>query len=244
MWFGVVTLFPEMFDVTRVGGVFKRALEAELLTLELFNPRDYTLDRHHTVDGRPYGGGAGMVMMAQPLNAALDAAQAAAPCACDVVLLSPQGQALRQQYALSHCHDNGLILICGRYEGLDERFVQSRVDMELCIGDYVLSGGELPAMVVMDVVARHIPGILGNSLSIIDESHLDDTLDYPHYTRPENSDGSVVPNVLLSGDHRKISSFRRQEALQRTFQRRPELLTRKVFTEQDRKLLQENFAKK
>ena len=250
MWLGVVSLLPEVIDAGRRGGVFARAIEAGTLTLEVFNPREFTTDKHRTVDDRSYGGGAGMVMMTEPLRKALVAAKQAAPAGAKVVLMSPQGttfdQALAVKEAGQDAQQAGLILVCGRYEGLDERFVQTFIDEEWSIGDYVLSGGELPALVVMDAIARHIPGTLGNSLSIIDESHLDGTLDYPHYTRPARSasqtEGQEVPEVLLSGNHRRIQEYRRREALGRTFDRRPEMLTGRVFSERDRKLLKDCIA--
>lgn len=237
MWIGVISLLPEVINSATSGGVFSRAVARGLITLKVFNPRDFTTDKHRTVDDKPYGGGAGMVMMADPLAAALAAAKAAAPADLPVVLMSPQGQVFDQAMAVEQSQQAGLILICGRYEGIDERFVSRHVDAEWSIGDYVLSGGELPALVVMDAIARHIPGTLGNSLSIIDESHLDGTLDYPHYTRPVESQGAKVPEELLSGDHSKVALYRRREALGRTFERRPDLLVRRVFSDKDRELL-------
>jgi len=237
MWLGVISVLPELIAAATSGGVFARAVSSGLITLEVYNPRDFTADKHRTVDDKPYGGGAGMVMMVEPLSAALQAATAAAPAHTPVVLMSPQGRVFDQSVAVAQSRLPGLILICGRYEGIDERFVRRHVDAEWSVGDYVLSGGELPALVVMDAIARHIPGTLGNSLSIIDESHLDGTLDYPHYTRPVESEGAAVPEVLLSGDHRKVARYRRREALGRTFERRPELLVRRVFSDEDRELL-------
>ena len=237
MWIGVVSLLPELIAGATSAGVFSRAVANGLITLQVFNPRDFTTDKHRTVDDKPYGGGAGMVMMVEPLRAALQAAKEAAPCDVPVVLMSPQGQVFSQSAAAEHSRQTGLILICGRYEGIDERFVSRYVDAEWSIGDYVLSGGELPALVVMDAIARHLPGTLGNSLSIIDESHLDGTLDYPHYTRPVEAEGLNVPAELLSGDHRKVSLYRRREALGRTFERRPDLLVRRLFSDEDRELL-------
>ena len=258
MWLGVVSLLPEVIDAGRRGGVFARALDAGTLTLEVFNPREFTTDKHRTVDDRSYGGGAGMVMMTEPLRKALMAAKQAAPANAKVVLMSPQGKTFDQALAVKEAAQEtgqetqqaGLILVCGRYEGLDERFVQAYIDEEWSIGDYVLSGGEFPALVVMDAIARHIPGTLGNSLSIIDESHLDGTLDYPHYTRPlilasqteAQEEVEEVPEVLLSGNHRRVQEYRRREALGRTFDRRPEMLTGRVFSERDRKLLKDCIA--
>ncbi len=247
MWFGVVTLFPEMFDLSErgglMGGVIGRAVESGLIEVELFNPRDFTSDRHRTVDDRPYGGGPGMVMMVEPLTQAVHQARNKAPADTRVVLMSPQGEVFRQSTAVSVGAQGGVILVCGRYEGLDERFIRSEVDAEWSVGDFVVSGGELPALMVIDAVARHVPGVLGNRQSIFDESHLDGTLDYPHYTRPENTgdSGGQVPDILLSGNHPEITAHRRREALWRTFQRRPEMLTRRLFSSADRKLLMQCF---
>jgi len=237
MWLGVITLLPEMFDAVSQDGVFGRALAAGHLQLQCFNPRDFTTDKHRTVDDRPYGGGPGMVMMVQPLLAALTGAKAHAPAHSRVVLMSPQGRRFDQQSAMQFKKDAGLIFICGRYEGIDERFVSDHVDEEWSIGDYVLSGGELPAMVVMDAISRHLPGTLGNQQSVIDESHLDGTLDYPHYTRPENVGSKRVPRELMSGNHNRTKQYRRSQALQRTLERRPDLLTGRVFDPLDRQLL-------
>ncbi len=237
MWIGVISLLPEMISGAAAAGVFGRAVASGVIQLAVFNPRDFAGDKHRTVDDKPYGGGAGMVMMVEPLRAALLAAKSAAPADVPVVLMSPQGKVFSQSAAVEQSRQAGLILICGRYEGIDERFVSRYVDAEWSIGDYVLSGGELPALVVMDAIARHIPGTLGNSLSVIDESHLDGTLDYPHYTRPVDTEGAKVPEVLLSGDHRKVALHRRREALGRTFERRPEMLVRRVFSDEDRELL-------
>ncbi len=239
MWFGVVTLFPELMTAASTAGVFGRALEQGVLTLDVFNPRDYTADRHRTVDDKPYGGGAGMVMMHEPLARAVQAARDSAPADTPVVMMSPQGSRFAQAEAVRRSAGTGLILICGRYEGVDERFIDAHVDLQWSIGDYVLSGGELPALVVMDAIARHVPGTLGNAQSNIDESHLDGTLDYPHYTRPEETSAGSVPDVLLSGDHARVSEYRRREALQRTFERRPDLLTRRILTGAERNLLED-----
>ena len=237
MWLGVITVLPEMFDAVSKDGVFSRALAAGHLSLNCFNPRDYTTDKHRTVDDRPYGGGPGMVMRVEPLLAALLDAKAQAPQRTRVVFMSPQGRRFDQQDAIASKGDEGIILICGRYEGIDERFVSGYVDEEWSIGDYVLSGGELPAMVVMDAIARHLPGTLGNLQSVIDESHLDGTLDYPHYTRPEKVGAESVPEELMGGNHNRTKRFRRSQALKRTLERRPDLLTGRVFDPLDRQLL-------
>ncbi len=237
MWLGVISLLPQMFDAVSGEGVFGRAMASGQLTLELFNPRDFAGDRHRTVDDRPYGGGAGMVMMVEPLRRALVAAKAAAPGPAKVVLMSPQGQQFTQAIAQAESATPALILVCGRYEGLDQRFVEEYVDQEWSVGDYVLSGGELPAMTVMDAISRHIPGTLGNHQSVIDESYLDGTLDYPHYTRPEIVGAQGVPSELMTGDHNRTKRFRRSLALQRTLERRPDLLTGRLFEPMDRQLL-------
>jgi len=240
-WIGVLTLFPEMFEIALQGGVLQRSISAGHLQLELFNLRDFATNKHRNVDDRPFGGGAGMVLQYEPLVRALTAAKSSAPANVPVVLMSPQGRQFQQVDAVREAGGAGLILICGRYEGLDERFVETWVEQEWSVGDYVLSGGELPALTVIDAVARHIPGTLGNSKSVIDESHLDGLLDYPHYTRPENvADASVtaVPPELLSGDHQKISEYRRRTALKRTLARRPDLLVGRVFSPSDRAHLQ------
>ena len=242
MWLGIITLFPDMFAAVSREGVFGRAVASEIVSLEFFNPRDYTTDRHRTVDDRPYGGGAGMVMKVEPLQQAVAAAKERAPVNTPVVLMSPQGQRFSQTQVSAYRHSAGLILVCGRYEGIDERFINRWVDVEWSVGDYVLSGGELPAMVVMDAIARHLPGTLGNQMSAIDESYLDATLDYPHYTRPETLASEKIPPQLLSGDHGQVAKYRRREALKRTLNRRPELLTAMTFGELDRELLLEIFA--
>lgn len=240
MWFGVVSLFPDMFRIATESGVLGRAVANGVLQIELFNPRDFTTDRHRTVDDRPYGGGPGMVMTTEPLLAAIDAARrSAAPGAkqARVVYLSPQGRRLDQTRVQALAAEPGVILVAGRYEGVDERVIETVVDEELSIGDYVLTGGELPAMVLIDAVARQLPGTLGNSASPVAESHLDGLLDYPHYTRPENAAGRAVPSVLLTGDHRAVQRWRRQQALWRTWQRRPDLLVARHWSPDDRALL-------
>lgn len=240
MWIGMISLMPEMFQTLTGSGVVARGITAGLLQIDLFNPRDFAHDKHRSVDDRPYGGGAGMVLMVEPLARCLAAARAAAPADTEVVLLSPQGRVFKQQQAVQCCSRAGLILVCGRYEGIDERFIEQYVDHEWSVGDFVVSGGEIPAMLVADAIARHIPGVLGNRMSIIDESHLDGLLDYPQYTRPVESAKLAVPQVLMSGDHRLIRDFRRREALKRTFARRPELLTQRVFSDSDRRLLSDS----
>lgn len=238
MRFDVVTLFPEAFRALDAQGVTGRALERGIASLHLWNPRDYTRDVHRTVDDRPYGGGPGMVMKVTPLSEAIHAAKAAAP-ASRVAYLSPQGRTLDQAAMGEIAAGVGWILIAGRYEGIDERLVERLVDEEWSIGDYVLSGGELPAMVVMDAVIRLLPGTLGHQDSAREDSYMDGLLDCPHYTRPEMVEGVPVPPVLLSGDHAAIARWRRQQALGRTWLRRPELLQRQDLSATDQALLDE-----
>ena len=222
--FGVVTIFPEMLDPLIDFGVSGRALREGVARLETWNPRDFTRDRHRTVDERPYGGGPGMVMAAPPLCAAIRASRAALGEETRVVFLSPQGRPLTQaRVAEFAASDRPLVLVAGRYEGIDERVVALEVDEELSLGDYVLSGGELAAMVVLDAVIRLLPGALGHGESALQDSFSEGLLDCPHYTRPEVFEGLPVPEVLLSGDHERIRRWRREQAEQRTRQRRPDL---------------------
>jgi tRNA (guanine37-N1)-methyltransferase len=253
MWCGLVSLFPGMIRTAAAAGVLGRAIETGVVSLETFDPRDHAADRHRSVDDRPYGGGPGMVMMVEPLRCAIEAARAGAQRALaegaasvPVIYLSPQGERLDQRGVRRLARLPGMILVAGRYEGVDERLLRHAVDEELSIGDYVVSGGELPALVVLDAVARLQPGALGNAASAVEESHLDGLLDYPHYTRPEISAplaaagaDARVPAVLLSGDHEAIRRWRRQQALLRTWQRRPDLLAGRDWTEEDRRLLAE-----
>ncbi|MBA3580838.1 MAG: tRNA (guanosine(37)-N1)-methyltransferase TrmD [Gammaproteobacteria bacterium] len=224
MRFDVITLFPELVQSVALGGVIGRAFEQGLLSLHCWNPRDYALDRHRTVDERPYGGGPGMVMKIQPLEDCLVAARAANPTA-QVVYLSPQGRVLQQAAVQEFAAGQDLILIAGRYEGIDERFLERYVDAEWSIGDYVISGGELAAMVLIDAIGRQLPGVLGDADSALQDSFMTGLLDCPHYTRPEVYDGQTVPAVLLGGDHQKIAQWRHQQALLRTAQRRPDVLS-------------------
>jgi tRNA (guanine37-N1)-methyltransferase len=241
MRFDVLTLFPEMFDAMRVG-VTGRAVERGQVELHLWNPRDYTSDVHRTVDDRPYGGGPGMVMKVEPLRAALDDAKRHAPEGTTTACLSPQGRRLDQAAVRELAQRGGVILVAGRYEGLDERFIEAHVDEEWSIGDYVLSGGELPAMVMMDAVIRLLPGVLGHEDSAAEDSYADGLLDCPHFTRPETIEGMPVPDVLLSGDHEAIRRWRLQQALGRTWLRRPDLLEGREMTDEERRLLDEYIA--
>ncbi len=238
MRFDVITLFPEAFRALDAQGVTARALERGIASLHLWNPRDFTQDVHRTVDDRPYGGGPGMVMKVEPLSAAIAAARAAAP-GSPVAYLSPQGRTLDQTAMGAIAAGTGWILIAGRYEGIDERLVERLVDEEWSIGDYVLSGGELPAMVVMDAVIRLLPGALGHQDSAREDSYMDGLLDCPHYTRPEEIWDMRVPPVLLSGDHAAIARWRRRQALGRTWQRRPDLLHRRGLSNDEQDLLDE-----
>jgi tRNA (guanine37-N1)-methyltransferase len=235
----VVTLFPELVDCVAGYGVTGRAVERGLLTLRCWNPRDYTEDRHRTVDDRPYGGGPGMVMKVEPLRRAIRDARGATPEPATVVYMSPQGRRLDQDAVRHLASVPRLMLIAGRYEGIDERLVDLEVDEEWSIGDYVLSGGELAAMVVIDACARLLPGALGDEDSAQQDSFMTGLLDCPHYTRPEVIDGLGVPQVLLGGHHAEIERWRRRQALGRTWERRPDLLERLELSEADRRLLDE-----
>jgi tRNA (guanine37-N1)-methyltransferase len=245
VWLGIVSLFPDMIRAAAKIGVVGRAIDNQVLGLQVFNPRDFADDKHRTVDDRPYGGGPGMVMLVEPLLQAIAAArQAAADAGVStprVIYLSPQGPRLDQQRVGKLALCEGMILVAGRYEGIDERVSELAIDEELSVGDFVLSGGELPALVVLDSVCRLLPGTLGNSASIVEESHLDGLLDYPHYTRPESARGRNVPAVLLSGDHRAIQRWRRKASLLRTWERRPDLLTGRTLSGEDQQLLREAF---
>ncbi|WP_100641971.1 tRNA (guanosine(37)-N1)-methyltransferase TrmD [Alteromonas facilis] len=237
-WFGLVSLFPDMFTSMTQEGVFGRAVKSGLLELAHFNPRDFTHDRHRTVDDRPYGGGPGMLMMVQPLTDAILAAKKAAGNNAKVIYMSPQGRKLDQQGAKELASNDNLILVCGRYEGIDERVIEAHIDEEWSIGDYVLSGGELAAMVLMDTVARLKPGVLGHQQSAQEDSFSHNLLDCPHYTRPEVLGDKTVPSVLLSGDHEKIRQWRLQQSLGRTWLRRPELINHRALTEEQKRLLE------
>ena len=242
----VVTLFPEMFVALSQSGVTRRALEEGRWSLDFWNPRDFTHDAHRTVDDRPYGGGPGMVMMAPPLAAAIEAAkarQAAAGVARSrVVALSPQGAPLTHRRVMALVDDalqgtGGLILLCGRYEGIDERLIERYVDEEISIGDFVLSGGEIPAMALLDAVVRQLPGVLNDAESANQDSFVAGLLDCPHYTRPEDYAGQRVPDVLLSGHHEQIRRWRLKQALGRTWLRRPELLAGLSLSKEETQLL-------
>lgn len=237
MKINVITLFPEMLTALNYG-IPKRALEKNLLNLECFNPRDFTTDQRRTVDDKPYGGGPGMVMKVAPLSAAIDAAKKASPTA-PVFYLSPQGKPLLQHHLANWSTYPELILVAGRYEGIDERLIETQIDEEWSIGDYILSGGELAAMVIIDAIIRLLPGALGDEDSAKQESFTTGLLDYPHYTRPAELNGLKVPDVLLQGDHKAIDRWRLKQALGRTCLRRPDLLALHHLSEEEKKILDE-----
>ena len=236
MKFDILTLFPEMFRGPFDESIIRRGQDKGLIQIGLHQIRDYASDRHHTVDDSPYGGGAGMVMKPGPLAACIEAVRQHNPDA-PVLLTSPRGTTLRHQLAVDLVKKPGLIIICGRYEGVDERIRERYVDLEVSIGDYVLSGGELAAMVVVDTITRLVPGVLGSDESAMTDSFSDGLLEYPQYTRPPEFCGLNVPEVLLSGNHALIEKWRRQQALQRTAEHRPDLLQTAPLTERDRRFL-------
>ena len=228
MQFDVVTLFPEMFAALSQSGITRRALEQKRWGLSLWNPRDFTTDNHRTVDDRPYGGGPGMVMLAKPLEAAIEAAcarqQQQGLARPRVIYLSPQGAPLTHQRVVRLAQESGAVLLCGRYEAIDQRLLDKCVDEEISIGDFVLSGGELPAMALMDAVIRLLPGALNDGASAVEDSFVNGLLDCPHFTRPEQYDGVAVPPVLMGGHHAEIQKWRRQRALEATWAKRPDLI--------------------
>jgi len=241
--YDVVTIFPEMLEAVAHHGITRRALEDGLFGLKTWDPRDFTVDAYRRIDDRPYGGGPGMVMMAEPLEAAIAAAkrrqQDAGAAAPKVVLMSPQGERLTERLLGELEGEDGLVIVAGRYEGVDERLVSRCVDREISIGDYVTSGGELPAMVLIDCLVRRLPGSLNDARSAAEDSFSAGLLDWPHYTRPEVWQGAAVPEVLMSGNHAAIARWRRKQALGRTWERRPDLLDEAGLTREDRKLLDE-----
>ena len=235
----VITLFPEALEGLADLGVTGRAIRDGRVELRTWNPRDLATDRHRTVDDRPYGGGPGMVMAVEPLSATIRAARKAQGGQTRVSLMSPQGRRLDQAGIDELAGRQGLILVCGRYEGIDERIIESEIDEEWSIGDYVISGGELAAAIIIDAVTRLLPGVLGDEQSAIQDSFVDGLLDHPHYTRPEIAGEKAVPEVLRSGDHEAIRRWRRKQALGRTWQRRPDLLEGRELDEEAKLLLQE-----
>ena len=242
MQFGVVSLFPEMVGTIVEYGVVGRAEQRGLISLDIENPRDHTSDVHRTVDDRPYGGGPGMVMKFEPVAAAIEAAKGKLPEGCPVVYLSPQGQLFDQAMAKRFAELPGLVLLAGRYEGIDERLVESHIDAEVSLGDFVLSGGEIAAMAVIDAIVRLLPGVLGDDESAAQDSFMEGLLDHPHYTRPEEIEGRKVPDVLLSGDHAEIAKWRYQQALGRSYLRRPDLVE-KLDLSDEQQLLLDKFLK-
>ncbi len=238
MKFHILTLFPAMFQGPLTESILRRGVESGAIGVELHNIRDFATDRHKTVDDAPYGGGAGMVMKVEPLSACIEAVKAQAPRA-RVILTSPRGEPFTQAVAAELAAEEGLIILCGRYEGIDERVRGLYVDRELSIGDYVLTGGELAAMVIVDAVSRLVPGVLGSEESALDESFSDGLLEYPQYTRPPEFRGLAVPPVLLSGNHREIGRWRRQQALLHTVRHRPDLLAEASLTREDEKFLRD-----
>jgi tRNA (guanine37-N1)-methyltransferase len=240
MRFDVITLFPEMVVKAAAVGVTGRAIERGLVDLTVWNPRDYTQDKHRTVDDRPYGGGPGMLMKVQPLQDALYAAkQGIVEGVSKVIYLSPQGKPIKQQLLKQMVGVDQLVLVAGRYEGIDERFIEAHCDEEWSLGDFVISGGELAALVVIDAITRLLPGVLGDEQSAEQDSYSVGLLDCPHYTRPEVIGGREVPPVLLRGNHEEIARWRAQQALTRTWQRRPELLPEAILTPEQQVLLKE-----
>lgn len=236
MWFGVVTLFAPMFSAMNYG-VLGRALIRKWVSLHLFDPRDWTSDVHRTVDDRPFGGGPGMVMKAEPLWVAIDHAKAAAPRGTAVVYVSPQGQLFDHARAKAASRRDGIIFVAGRYEGIDQRVLDNAVDEEWSLGDFVLSGGEFAVMAMIDSITRLLPDVLGDVNSANEDSFADGLLDCPHYTRPEVVRGYAVPAVLRSGDHRAIRAWRKQYALRSTWLKRPDLLARYIAAPTEQRLL-------
>jgi len=237
--FDVVTLFPEVFAAVTQAGITRRALERGLWACECWNPRDWATNSYGTVDDRPFGGGPGMVMQVAPLEQAIGAAQAARGGKAQVIYLSPQGAPLTHAMVCQLAAGDGAVLLCGRYEGVDERLIARCVDAEISLGDFVLSGGEIAALALMDACVRQLPGALNDEASAAQESFADGLLDCPHYTRPEVYEGEPVPPVLLSGNHAEISRWRLKQALGRTWQRRPDLLRQRTLSDDERKLLEE-----
>jgi tRNA (guanine37-N1)-methyltransferase len=236
MRINVFTLFPEVFQPYLETSILHRAIQRQLVQVNLNNIRDWAIDRHHVTDDEPYGGGGGMVMKPEPIFAAIEDILGTAPN-CPIVLLTPQGRLLDQSIANELSHQSELALLCGRYEGIDERVRQHLVTDEISIGDYVLSGGELPAMVLIDAIVRLLPGALGDPNGALDDSHASGLLEYPHYTRPSEFRGWEVPEVLTSGDHARVARWRREQALQLTYLRRPDLLASAELNKEDRAFL-------
>lgn len=239
MHISIVTLFPEMFKALTDYGISGRAVKDRLLNVDFWNPRDFTDDTHRTVDDRPYGGGPGMVMMVEPLIKSLRAAKSKLGANVKTIYLSPQGQPLTQARVKELSEEKELVLLCGRYEGIDERIIELEVTEQISIGDYVLSGGELPAMVLMDAMVRLLPGALGHECSAVEDSFYHGILDHPHYTRPDEFEGMAIPEVLKSGHHQNIARWRLKKALETTLNKRPELLESAELSDLQKALLKE-----
>ncbi|MDH3977395.1 MAG: tRNA (guanosine(37)-N1)-methyltransferase TrmD [Gammaproteobacteria bacterium] len=243
MKFSVVTLFPDLVSTAATGfGICGRAEQRGLIGLKTIDPRDFTTDVHRTVDDRPYGGGPGMVLKVEPVRAAIKAARDGLPKGSPVVFLTPQGRRFDQALAREWADLPGMVLVAGRYEGFDERLIESEADDEVSLGDFVLSGGEIAAVAVIDAVTRLLPNVLGDEQSATQDSFMDGLLDCPHFTRPENVDGVSVPQVLLDGHHEEIRRWRLKQGLGRTYMRRPDLLKQRLLSEEERQLLDEFLA--
>ncbi|NLK88170.1 MAG: tRNA (guanosine(37)-N1)-methyltransferase TrmD [Clostridiaceae bacterium] len=240
MRFDILTIFPEIFDAVLGSSIIGRAQSNGIISVKAWNIRDYTLDKHKKTDDYPYGGGNGLVMLAQPIWSAYEAIVGELDHKPHFIYMSPQGRPLDQKLVEELAAHEHIILLCGHYEGVDERVLESLVDEEISIGDYVLTGGELPAMVLIDAVSRTIPGVLSNEESYADESHKDGVLEYPQYTRPYEFNGKWVPDILLSGHHANINKWRRLQALKRTRAKRPDLFKKLELSESDKKLLEED----
>jgi tRNA (guanine37-N1)-methyltransferase len=243
MRFDVFTLLPETFSPYLQASILQKAAERGLLEFHVHNIRDYTHDRHHTTDDTPYGGGGGMVMKPEPVFEAVESVLGTPP-ACPVILLTPQGRVFNQKIAFELANQPQIGLLCGRYEGIDERIREHLVTDEISIGDYVLTGGELPALILIDAISRLLPGVLGDPDGAMDDSHASGLLEYPHYTRPPEFRGWGVPETLLSGDHGKIDKWRREQSLLRTMKRRPEMLEKLELTKADKKFLSDTESGK
>ena len=243
----VLTIFPQMFDVPFSFGIFKRAIDQNLVSINVHNIRDYTHDKHHTVDDYPHGGGPGMVLKPEPVFEAVAAVKAQLPdesgtAQLPIILLTPQGRLFNQQIAMELSKYRHLIMICGRYEGIDERVVEHLVTDEISVGDYVLTGGELPALVVIDTVIRLLPGVLGSEDSVQEDSHANGLLEYPQYTRPAVFRDWPVPEILLSGNHAQIARWRREQILRRTVERRPDLIDTTKLGQEEKQLVEQFTA--
>ena len=241
MWIGIISLFPEIFGPFLKFGVLGRGIDSELIKIDFWNPRDFSDDPNKAVDDKPYGGGPGMVMRAQPIFSAIEAAKKEKGTDLHVVYLSPQGKPLDQAILKEFLEKKNILLVCGRYEGVDERLIESVVDEQISIGDYVLSGGEIPAMVVTEGLARFVPGLLGGETSAESDSFADGLLEYPQYTRPPIWAGRSVPSILLSGDHQKIADWRKSMAINRTSKRRPDLIKNRILTKKEQEMLNKNL---